>query len=108
MLTFSEAAQWFCREKERISLVPSSPSRTFFHDRMRLWRRFCALSWLSFTLCARAGSPSVSTNPVELVGIQGTVEVARAGQSVWDLASTQIPYRRLHPGDQVRTKERSR
>jgi len=39
---------------------------------------------------------------------QGTVEVTRVGQTVRDLASTQLPYRRLNPGDQIWTREHSR
>jgi len=53
-----------------------------------------AAKWLSFarTLMAFAflavGLPTqaASTNPVEVIVIQGTVEIARAGQSVWKLA----------------------
>lgn len=76
-----------------------------------------AAKWLSFArqplvlaLFFGAGSApaGVTTNTVELITVQGTVEVARAGQSVWDLASAQRPYCVLNPGDQIRTKERSR
>jgi Tfp pilus assembly protein PilF len=55
---------------------------------------------------AQAASPV--TNVAEVVAIQGTVEVARAGQTVWDPASPELSYRGLNPGDQIRTKERSR
>src|ERR1051325_343603 len=85
MLTLCEAAQWFSRA-----------------------RALVAIGLLSLILSARAGGTSLATNPVELVAIQGTVEVARAGQTVFDLASTLLPYRRLHPGDQIRTKLHSR
>ncbi|PWU08774.1 MAG: hypothetical protein C5B50_28915 [Verrucomicrobia bacterium] len=82
-----------------------------------------AVQWLFFaTIClvvmpsfsargadpAKAGTTNAGTTNTEIVLIQGTVEVARAGQTVWDLASTQSPYCRLHPGDQIRTKDRSR
>jgi tetratricopeptide (TPR) repeat protein len=49
-----------------------------------------------------------ATNSVEVIVAQGTVEVARGGQSAWDLVSTNLPYRQLNPGDQIRTKEHSR
>jgi Tfp pilus assembly protein PilF len=58
------------------------------------------------SLQAQTNSPD--TNRVELIATLGTVEIARAGQTVWDLASTLAPYRRLNPGDQLRTKDRSR
>jgi len=57
---------------------------------------------------AHAGTSPIITNAVEIVVIQGTVEVARGGQPAWDLASTQLPYRRLNAGDQIRTQNRSR
>src|SRR5437867_736099 len=85
MLTLREAAQWLSRV-----------------------RALVALGLLGFIVSTDAESASVVTNPVEVVAIQGTVEVARAGQTARDLASTQLPYRRLHPGDQVWTRDRSR
>src|SRR5262245_59154839 len=65
---------------------------------------------LVFSIIFRAGFAHAAafTNSVEVIVIQGTVEVARGGQSTWDLASTRLPYRQLNPGDQIRTKDRSR
>ncbi len=63
---------------------------------------------LAFFIGILSTHAEVSTNPVEVIVVQGTVEVARGGQLVWDLASSQPPYRRLNPGDQIRTKDRSR
>ena len=57
---------------------------------------------------AQTNSPVATTDAVVLVAAQGTVEIARAGQAVWDPASTQSPYCRLNPGDQLRTQDRSR
>src|SRR2546427_572548 len=85
MLTLREAAQWFSRA-----------------------RALVAIGFFGIVLSARGGGTLLVTNSVELVAIQGTVEVARAGQQVWDLASTLPPYRRLNPGDQIRTKLHSR
>jgi tetratricopeptide (TPR) repeat protein len=67
-----------------------------------------ALVLLSVVFSAHAGNPSPETNGVEVMITQGTVEVARAGQTVRDLASTQLPYRRLNPGDQIWTGDHSR
>jgi tetratricopeptide (TPR) repeat protein len=50
----------------------------------------------------------VQTNRVEVVVVQGTVEVSRGGQSAWDPASTQMPYCQLRPGDRIRTLAHSR
>ena len=69
---------------------------------------WCRVSVLIFSILFPTGLTRAATNPVEVIVIQGTVEVARAGQSVWDLASTEMPYRQLNPGDQIRTKDRSR
>lgn len=70
--------------------------------------RLVALAVFSCAADLPAQTNLPGTNLVELIAAQGTVEIARAGQSVWDLASTQLPYRRLHPGDQLRTQDRSR
>jgi Tfp pilus assembly protein PilF len=61
----------------------------------------------------QAGEPprpaaGLSTHPVVVLVVQGTVEVSRAGQAVWDPASTREPYCVLHPGDRLRTLARSR
>src|SRR5882672_61825 len=86
MLTLCAAAQWL--------------------SRLRAVVAFGSLGFIVLTHGAE--SALLGTNSVEVVAIQGTVEVARAGQTVWDLASTQSPYRTLNPGDQIRTKDRSR
>ena len=84
MLTPSEAAKWLaCAQMVLIGLLSAVSS-------------------------AHARGPSAASNEVEVVIIQGRVEVARAGQTVRDPASTDLPYRRLNPGDQVWTGDRSR
>jgi tetratricopeptide (TPR) repeat protein len=75
---------------------------------LRRRRALATVGLLGFIVPTHAQQPSAGTNQVQVAAIQGTVEVARAGQAVWDLASTQQPYCRLHPGDQIRTKDRSR
>ncbi|NOS71290.1 MAG: TonB-dependent receptor [Verrucomicrobia bacterium] len=79
---------------------------------MARWLAFAqtlvTLGFFIFTRAIQAQTNSPANNVVELVAAQGTVEVARTGQSVWDPASTAAPYRRLNPGDQIRTKDRSR
>src|ERR1041384_2616633 len=73
-----------------------------------LAQTLAAFVLLSVILSTHAQSPSLEPNGVEVMIVQGTVEVARAGQTVRDLASTQLPYRRLNPGDRVWTRDHSR
>src|SRR6184192_3636372 len=85
MLISCEAAQWFSRAKAVIGF-----------------------GFSGFILFIHAQNTSVVTNLIEVVAIEGTAEIARAGQKVWDLASARRPYSRLNPGDQIRTKDHSR
>src|SRR5262249_16990991 len=101
MLALCEAAKWLFRAIASLALLPR-PKR--FSIRPGL----CACGLLATILSTRGADQARTTNAVELLVVQGTVEVQRAGQTVWDLASTQLPYRRLNPGDQIRTKDRSR
>src|SRR6266576_2268602 len=104
MLTSREAAKWLsaarpCPELPALQTLREVPARL----------KGCGAAWkplaisLMTVLSLRAEGQSSATNAVEVLVIQGTTEVARAGQSVWDLASTQKPYCRLNPGDQIRT-----
>jgi len=65
-----------------------------------------ALTFALFVVAAFARA--ATTNLVEVIMVQGTVEVARGGPVGLGLASRNRPIGRLFPGDQIRTKERSR
>src|SRR5437879_1823493 len=100
MLALREAVKWLFRAIESQALVAS--------EWLFIRPGLLAVGLLATSVSARAVGQLPPTNSVEVLVIQGTVEVERAGQSVWDLASTQKPYCRLNPGDQIRTKDRSR
>ncbi len=58
-------------------------------------------------MVAQTNASSASeTNQVILVEMEGTVEVLRAGSRTWD--AVDITHNILHPGDRLRTGERSR
>src|SRR5262245_1273367 len=101
MLALREAVKWLS--------LPTHAQKLRLKGEKSLIRPGLIAAGLVLTILqTRAAEQSPTTNSVELLVIQGTVEVQRAGQTVWDLASTQKPYCRLNPGDQIRTKDRSR
>ena len=75
MLTSCEAAQWLPRLRQRLLFAAMA----------------LAAIGANFKTNAQAQQPSPNGHVVEIIAIEGTVEVARTGPAppVWDVASAQ-------------------